>query len=154
MRDRPVRYQARHQARLDGETAANLNAWSVTFHRTCAAMLRFMMRWGLTQTQGWTVDTSTPSRGPTLSLVLEPDLLRRVQEAATAHRASVAAWVCEAVRRVTREDEATAHKLQQLVARFGTSRAAILRQLVAQATPEDFPQSWQLAAWQRRQKHS
>jgi hypothetical protein len=36
-----------------------------------------------------------------------------------------------------------------LVAQFGQSRAEIIRQLVAQATPEDCPPSWQLAARER-----
>jgi hypothetical protein len=60
MRDRPVRYQARYQARLAGETAAKLNALSATFHCTRAAMLRLARQWGLTQTRKWTVDTSIP----------------------------------------------------------------------------------------------
>jgi hypothetical protein len=50
-----------------------------------------------------------------------------------------------------RLDETTAQKLQELVAQFGLSRAEIIRQLVAQATLEDFPQSWQLAMAERQQ---
>jgi predicted transcriptional regulator len=48
-----------------------------------------------------------------------------------------------------RLDELTAQQLQMLVAQFGQSRAEIIRQLVAQATPEDCPPSWQLAARER-----
>jgi hypothetical protein len=55
-----------------------------------------------------------------------------------------------------RLDETSARKLQALVAQFGTSQAAILRQLITQATPEEFPESWHLAARERHgcQKHS
>jgi hypothetical protein len=43
-------------------------------------------------------------------------------------------------------------KLQELVEQVGRSRAEIIRQLVAQATLEAFPPSWQLAAAER-QRH-
>ena len=117
----------------------------------------------------------------TLSLLLGPELLQQVQEAAAAHGASVAAWVREAMRQVSPEDfpaswraavadvrthdsptygrrfmlrldETTAQKLQELVEQVGRSRAEIIRQLVAQATLEAFPPSWQLAAGER-QRH-
>jgi hypothetical protein len=45
-----------------------------------------------------------------------------------------------------RLDEASSAKLEQLVQHFDTSAAEVIRQLIAQATPEDFPQSWRLAA--------
>jgi hypothetical protein len=45
-----------------------------------------------------------------------------------------------------RLDEPSQIKLQQLVKRFGTSKAEIIRQLIAQAEPEDFPASWQMSA--------
>jgi plasmid stability protein len=109
-----------------------------------------------------------------LSLLLGPDLLQHVHKAAAAHRASVAAWVREAMRQVSsaefpaswraavanvrthdsptygrrfmlRLDETTAQKLQALVAQFGTSQAAIIRQLITQAKPEEFPESWHLS---------
>jgi predicted DNA-binding protein len=44
-----------------------------------------------------------------------------------------------------RLDETTAQKLQFLVEQVGRSRAEIIRQLIAPATPKDFPQSWHLA---------
>jgi hypothetical protein len=49
-----------------------------------------------------------------------------------------------------RLDESSQTKLQQLVTQFGTSKAEIIRQLVAQAEPEDFPPSWQMRATERR----
>jgi hypothetical protein len=42
-----------------------------------------------------------------------------------------------------RLDEASSAKLEQLVQPFDTSAAEVIRQLIAQATPEDFPPSWQ-----------
>ena len=169
------RASARYQARLDAETSAKLAALVRTFHRTRSAMLRHVMQWGLTQTQEWTVDRAVPATVHTLSMLLEPELLQHVQEVAAVHGATVAAWVREAVRRITdddfpeswraeathirshdsqtygqrfmlRLDETTTQKLQEFVDQFDRSRAEIIRQLVAQATLEDFPQSWQPTA--------
>jgi hypothetical protein len=41
-------------------------------------------------------------------------------------------------------------KLQQLIEHFGASKAKIIRQLVAQAEPADFPPSWQMRAAEHR----
>jgi predicted transcriptional regulator len=49
-------------------------------------------------------------------------------------------------------DETTAQKLQFLVEQVGRSRAEIIRQLIAQATSEDFPQSWHLAVDEQHQR--
>jgi hypothetical protein len=48
-----------------------------------------------------------------------------------------------------RLDEASRTKLQELVEHFDLSKAEIIRQLIAQATPDDFPKSWQLRAKER-----
>jgi hypothetical protein len=45
-----------------------------------------------------------------------------------------------------RLDERSQTKLQQLVTQFGASKAEIIRQLIAQAEPEDFPPSWHMRA--------
>ena len=57
---RPVRYSARHQARLDAETYAKLKELAHTFDRKRSAILRYVMQWGLAQTEGWTVDMAVP----------------------------------------------------------------------------------------------
>jgi hypothetical protein len=49
-----------------------------------------------------------------------------------------------------RLDESSQTKLQQLIKQFGASKAEIIRQLIAQAKPEDFPPSWQMRAAERR----
>ena len=172
---RRVRYSVRHQARLDVETHAKLEELAAAFHRKRSASLRYVMQWGIARTGGWTVDVAVPETVHMLSMLLESALLQQVQEASAAHGASMAAWVREAVRRVTRDDfpeiwragvvgvrshdshtygqrfmlrldGTTSQKLQELVEQVGRSRAEIIRQLVAQATLEAFPPSWQLAA--------
>ena len=134
------------------------------------------MQWALAHTYGWTIDLSSITGRPHLvHMLVEPELLRRVQEAANAHRVSVAARVRQAMRQVTPEDfpaswragetglwahdsrfygqrfmlrldQTTATQLQHLVEQFEKPRAAIIHQLIVQATPEDFPESWQMAA--------
>jgi hypothetical protein len=47
-------------------------------------------------------------------------------------------------------DETTTRKLQEFVEHFGVSKAEVIRQLVAQATLETFPQSWPFALAERR----
>ena len=55
-----------------------------------------------------------------------------------------------------RLDEPSQTKLQELIKPLGVSKADIIRQLIAQAKPEDFPPSWQMKAAERRthQPHS
>lgn len=48
-----------------------------------------------------------------------------------------------------RLDTISQTKLRQLVTQFGASTAEIIRQLITQATPEDFPKSWQPRAAER-----
>jgi hypothetical protein len=49
-----------------------------------------------------------------------------------------------------RLDESSQTTLQQLVTQFGASKAEIIRHLITQANPEDFPKSWQMRASERR----
>jgi hypothetical protein len=49
-----------------------------------------------------------------------------------------------------RLDEPAQVKLQHLIMQFGVSKADIIRHLIAQATPENFPKSWHLRAVERR----
>ena len=52
-----------------------------------------------------------------------------------------------------RLDERSETKLQHLITQFGVSKADIIRHLIAQAEPEDFPNSWQTRSAQRRAQH-
>jgi predicted transcriptional regulator len=177
------RYSVRHQVRLDAVTHAKLEALTKTFHRKRAQILRYVMQWGLAHTSGWTVDPSIPSRPHLVHMLVEPDLLQQVQDAADAHAVSVAAWLCQAVRQVTPEDfpaswragdiasrshesgyyqhrfmlrldDETLSKLETLMQTFHRSAAEVIRHLIAQAVPKDFPQSWHLAVEERRQRGS
>jgi hypothetical protein len=48
-----------------------------------------------------------------------------------------------------RLDEPSQTKLQQLIKQLGASKADIIRHLIAQAKPEDFPKSWRIRATER-----
>ena len=49
-----------------------------------------------------------------------------------------------------RLDDPTQEKLEELSTHFEMSAAEIIRHLIAQATPEDFPRSWHMRAAERR----
>jgi hypothetical protein len=49
-----------------------------------------------------------------------------------------------------RLDDQMREKLEGLSTHFDTSAAEVIRQLVAQATPKDFPKGWQTRAAERR----
>jgi predicted transcriptional regulator len=180
-RPRQRRYSVRRQARLDAETHAKLEALTRIFHRKRSAILRHVMQWGLGHTTGWTVDLSIPNRPHLVHRLVEPHLLQQVQAAAEAHGASVAAWLRHAMRQVTPEDfpaswragdiavrshesghyerrfmlrldDETSSKLETLTHIFQRSAAEVIRQLIAQATPEDFPQSWHRTVEECRQQ--
>jgi hypothetical protein len=50
-----------------------------------------------------------------------------------------------------RPDEISRLKLQEFIEHFVVSNAPVIRQLLAQAQPEDFPPSWQMKAVERPQ---
>jgi len=49
-----------------------------------------------------------------------------------------------------RLDDPSQTRLQQLVQQFGSSKAKIIRHLIAQAEPEDFLPNWHMRAAERR----
>jgi mannosyltransferase OCH1-like enzyme len=53
-----------------------------------------------------------------------------------------------------RLDKPTRAMLERLSRHFKRSSAETIRQLVAQATPEDFPPSWQLAVQECQASHA
>jgi predicted transcriptional regulator len=101
---RQRRSTVRYQARLDAETSAKLEELTAAFHWKRSAILRFVMQWGLSQTQGWTIERSIPATVQTVAMLVEPELLQQVQEGAAVHGAPVAAWLRRAIRQVTLED--------------------------------------------------
>jgi hypothetical protein len=177
-RPRQHRYSARHQARLDAETFAKLEALATQFHCKRAANLRCVVQWALAYKHGWTIDSSILGRPHVVHMLVEPELRQPVQDAADAQDVTVAAWLRHAMRQVPPEDlpaswragetavrshdsgyydrrfqlridQATQRKLEALMQTFGRSAAEVIRQLIAQATSEDLPSSWQMTAHDR-----
>jgi hypothetical protein len=114
-----------------------------------------------------------------LSLYVDTELHERVEEAAIAAEVKSGPWLRSMVRQISmtdfpasweeersdershdsriydtpfmlRLDKTSQGKLQQLISHFGVSKANIIRRLIMQATPEDFPTSWQMRAAARR----
>jgi hypothetical protein len=105
---------------------------------------------------------------------VETELHARVEQAATVAGVKIAPWLRSMARQITltdfpaswqersgershdsrtdterfmlRLDGSSQTKLQELVERFGASKAEIIRQLIDQAEPEHFPKSWQIRA--------
>lgn len=102
-RRRQHRYSARRHACLDAETHATLEDLAHTFHRKSAQIFRHVRQWRLIHANGWTLDRSIPDHPHLVHMLVEPDLLQQVQEAADAHEASVAAWLRHPMRQVTLE---------------------------------------------------
>jgi predicted transcriptional regulator len=182
-RPRQRRYSPRRQARLDAETLAKLEELVSALRRKRAAILRYVIQWGLVHAHGWMVDPSIPDRSHLVHMLVEPELLQEVQDAADSHGVSMAAWLRHAMHQVTRDDfppswhageaavrshdsrnyrtrfmlrldDETSRKLNTLTQTFHRSAAEVIRQLIAQANPEDFPTSWPLAVEERRRQEA
>jgi hypothetical protein len=170
----------RMDARLDAATLATLADLTAQFRRSRGAVLRQVLRWGLVPTQEWTVAPCIPTRPPLVRILVELPWLQEVQEATVTHGVTMAAWLRYAMHQVThkdfplswqaaetaprshgsrsyhrpfrlRLDDETSTKLAILTQTFNRSAAEVIRQLIMQARPEDFPQSWYLARDERRQ---
>jgi hypothetical protein len=118
-----------------------------------------------------------------LHLYVPADLYARVEQAATAAGLPIAPWLRHMVRQIAmtdlpafwqdvaptersqdsqvygtrfmlRLDEPSCLNLQDLVDHFHLPKATIIRQLLIQAIPEDFPKSWHLRAAERRVRPS
>jgi len=112
---------------------------------------------------------------PPLYLFVDTALHAQVEQAVTPAGMNIAPWLRSMVRQITIDDfpaswqaatsEERSHdshtygkrfmlrldvpsetKLQHLISQFGASKAAIIRQLLVQAKPKDFPKSWQMRA--------
>jgi hypothetical protein len=83
-RRRQHRYSARRHACLDAETHATLEDLAHTFHRKSAQIFRHVKQWRLIHANGWTLDRSIPDHPHLVHMLVEPDLLQQVQEAADA----------------------------------------------------------------------
>jgi predicted HicB family RNase H-like nuclease len=180
---RPRRDSVRYQARLDTDRYRKLEDLLKTFHRKRGQILGHVMQWGIPRSGDWTIDQFIPATSHIVPMLLEPTLKQQVQAAATAHGVSMALWVRHAMREVAvgdfpaswraggmsprshdsgyystrfllRLDHETSSKLATLTQTFHRSAAEVIRQLIAQARPEDFPQSWHLAVDEQRRHPS
>jgi predicted DNA-binding protein len=168
------RAAVRTDARLDAATRQKVDDLARHFHTPRAAVLCQIMEWGLSRAQPAHLDQDEPPGPVRhLYLYVASELSEQVQQAATAAGVKIAPWLRHMVRQVTitdfpaswqaatpreyshdsriyterfmlRLDEPSQTKLQQLITQFGASKAEIIRQLIAQAEPEDFPISWQM----------
>jgi predicted DNA-binding protein len=176
---RAERSSIRMDARLDAMTRQTVDDLATHFHRPRAGVLGQIMQWGLSHQQTGPLDQGAsqgPVRH--LYFYVASALHEQVEKTAATARVNIAPWLRHMVRQVTitdfpaswqeatprershdsrtyterfmlRLDEPSQTKLQQLIQEFGTSKAAIIRHLIAQAEPEDFPKSWQMKAAER-----
>ena len=137
-------------------------------------MLRAVLQWGLAHSHEWTIDRVLPTTSAPLMILIDPRLLRQVRAAAKAQKTTVAAWESHALRQVTQAnvppgwavgviagwshdshayatrfmlplDDAARAKLSTSTQTFRRSAAEVIRQLIAQPSPEDFPPSCPVA---------
>jgi predicted transcriptional regulator len=170
----------RMDARLDPTTRAKVDDLTKRFHLPRAAILCHIMHWGLSHGQTGLLDQREARGPVChLYLYVESELHERVEKAAIATGVKIAPWLRQILRQITiadfpaswqeaplekrshdsrtyatrfmlRLDDPSQTKLQQLVKQFGVSKAEIIRQLIAQAEPEDFPPSWHMRAAEHR----
>jgi hypothetical protein len=169
----------RMDARLDSTTRAKVDDLATRFHTPRAAVLCHIMHWGLSREQTAPLDQGDaqgPVRH--LFLYVASDLHEQVEKAATAAGLKTAPWLRHMVRQIAIEDfpaswqeatlrershdsrtytkhfmlrldEPTREKLGGLSTHFNTPASTVIRHLLAQATPEDFPKSWHMRAAER-----
>jgi predicted transcriptional regulator len=170
----------RTDARLDQTTRQKVDDLAHHFHRPRAAVLCHIMHWGLSREYTESVDQGeSQGAARHLYLYVPSELYEQVEKAATAAGVKIAPWLRLMVRQIAitdfpvswqevtppershdsriyterfmlRLDATASRKLQELVDRFNVPKAAIIRHLIAQATPEDFPQRWHLQAAERQ----
>jgi hypothetical protein len=171
-------------ARLDPTTRAKVGNLAQRFHQPRAAVVCHIMHWGLSCAPADIRDGGAaegPVRH--LYCYVDTALHARVETAAMAVGVKMAPWLRAMVRQVTltdfpaswqearseershdsrtygtrfmlQLDHASQAKLKLLLQQFGVSKAHIIRQLLVQAKPEDFPTSWQLKAAERRARQT
>jgi len=167
-------------ARLDQATRQKVDDLSQHFHRPRAAVLCHIMQWGLSRERAEPLDPgASHGPVHHLYCYVTSDLHQRVQQAVTAAGVKAAPWLRHMVRQIAvtdfpaswqeatphkhshdsriyterfmlRLDDLTREKLKDLSTHFDTSAAEIIRHLLAQAKPEDFPTSWHIRAAERR----
>jgi hypothetical protein len=155
------RASIRMDARLDAVMREKEDDLAKRFHQPRAAVLSYIMRWGLSRGPTEKFDGGE-AEGPVrhLSLYVDTELHARMEKTATAAGLKMAPWLRSLVRQITltdfpvswqaersekrshdssdydtrfmlRLDKTSQTKLQQLMQQFGASKAHIIRQLIA-----------------------
>jgi predicted transcriptional regulator len=169
----------RLDARLDATTRAKVDDLARYFGRPRAAVLCHIMHWGLVREPmdiGDQGNAQGPVHH--LYCYVDSHLYAAVRKVTTTARVTIAPWLRHMVRQITvadfpgswreerleershdsrdygarfmlRLDAASETTLQRLAEQFHVPRAAIIRQLLAQATPDTFPTSWHLRVAER-----
>ena len=166
---REPRTSIRVDARLDAATRQKVDDLAKHFHQPRAAVLCYIMQWGLSREQTGSLNQGD-AQGPVrqLYLYVPSELHEQVEKGAAAAGVNIPPWLRHMVRQMTmadfpaswqearsetrshdsptygtrfmlRLDEPSQTKLQQFVKQFGASKAEIIRQLIARANAEDFP---------------
>jgi predicted DNA-binding protein len=178
------RASTRMDARLDATTRQKVDELAQHFHRPRAAVLCHIMHWGLSHGQTGPLDQGeSPGPVCHLYFYVASDLYGRVRNAAAAVRLKTAPWLRHMVRHITMADfpaswhEGQADERSHESRRYGKrfmlrldgqtwatldawsthferSAAEIIRQLLAQATPDSFPASWHLRVAERHGVHA
>jgi hypothetical protein len=180
MNPAPERSSIRMDARLDAATRQKVDDLAQRFHTPRAAVLCHIMHWGLNHGPTGPLDqgeSQGPVRH--LYLYVESKLHEQVEKAATAAGVNTAPWLRHMVGQVPitdfpaswqaaaprershnsriyterfmlRFDHLTREKLDALATHFNKPASEVIRDLITQAKPEDFPKSWQMRATERR----
>jgi predicted transcriptional regulator len=173
------RASIRMDARLDADTRQKVDDLAGHVRQPRAAVVSHMMRWGLNRAPGGALDQGAsqgPVRH--LYLYVDSDLYEAVRKAATTAGVTTAPWLRHMVRHIRladfpasweaepsdershdsriygkrfmlRLDDPTWERLDALATHFERSAAEIIRQLLAQATPNTFPASWRMRVAER-----
>jgi hypothetical protein len=102
---RKPRASIRIDARLDAMTRAKVDDLATRFHQPRAAVLSYIMHWGLRRGPIGTID-SGQLQGPVrhLYLYIASELHERVAKAATAAGVNITPWLRHMVREITISD--------------------------------------------------
>jgi hypothetical protein len=166
----------RIDARLDAATRQKVDDLATRFHRPRAAVICHIMHWGLSRERpGPLTHGVSPAPVRHLHHSVLSDLHARVEKAAAAAGVKAASWLRHMARQIAitdfsvswqevtprershhsrthterfmlRLDDPTREKLEDLSTQFNESAAEVIHQLITQANPEDFPQSWRMRA--------
>jgi predicted transcriptional regulator len=173
------RASIRLDARLGATTRQKVDDLARHVHQPRAAVLSQIMRWGLSREPGGALDQgASQGLVRHLYLYVDSDLYEAVQKAATTAGVTTAPWLRHMVRHIRmadfpaswqaeqaeershdsrvygerfmlRLDAASEAKLQRLAEQFDVPRVEVIRQRLAQATPDTFPASWHLHVAER-----